>query len=254
MKELKFTLDHSKIVIATDFFSSGHRLIELLDSVAEKPVDWIISDLKMSSAVAQFYSSEEQKDVAERAFTVITGGLELVGQGKRPTDWSPETVACAESLVQDLVSDKGEIRAFLTLVQDGEDQLEVALTRELSTALSNWKPIQRLFSGSVRGRLVGMSVARGNRASLKLADGHIAQVRFETKDAENMRAALLHFVELVGILKKDVEDKVFKVNVEEIIVIEDKPRMKWTELFGSMPDFTGDMSTEEYLEVTRGED
>lgn len=254
MKELKFTLDHSKIVDATDFFSSGHRLIELLDSVAEKPVDWIISDLQMASAVAKFYAKEEQKEVAERAFTVIAGGLELVGKGERPRDWSPETVACADFLVKDLVSDEGEPRAFLTLVQDGKDELEIALTQELSSALSNWKPVQRLFSGSVRGRLVGMSVARGNRASLKLADGRIAQVRFETKDAENMRAALLHFVELVGILKKDIEDKVFKVNVEEIVVLEDKPRMKWTELFGSMPDFTGDMSTEEFLAVTRGED
>lgn len=254
MKALRFTLDHSKIVNAADFFSSGHRLIELLDSVTEKPVDWIISGLRMSSAVAEFYAVEKDKVEAERAFTVIVGGLESVGRGERPKDWSPDTVALADSLVKDLTGDVDQPRALLTLVQDKEDELEIAFTQELSEALSSWKPLQRLFSGSVRGRLVGMSVARGNRATLKHADGYFVQVRFDSRDAENMRAALLQDVELIGVLKKDVEDRVFKVSVEEINVLEDKPRMKWPELFGSMPDFTGDMTTEEFLAVNRGEE
>jgi hypothetical protein len=153
VKELRFTLDHSKIVDAADFFTSGHRIIELLDSVTEKPVDWIISGLRMSSAEAEIYAIEEHKVEAERAFTVIVGGLYSVSRGERPKDWSPDTVALADSLVKDLTPDTEQPRAHLTLVQNKKAELDIVFTQELADALSSWKPLQRLFSGSRKSRV-----------------------------------------------------------------------------------------------------
>ena len=59
-------------------------------------------------------------------------------------------------------------------------------------------------------------------------------------------------VELRGLVKQDGDGRVFHIRAEEIGVLT-KPEIRWADLFGIDPEFTGDLSTTEHLEANRGE-
>lgn len=106
--------------------------------------------------------------------------------------------------------------------------------------------------GAVRGTLVGLNVSRGNRASLRLPNKRIVRVGFETSLRGDLKNALYQQVELRGQVRQDGDGRVFNVRAEEVEVLV-RPAMRWTDLFGIDPGFTGDATTEEYLEANRGE-
>src|SRR3546814_16293765 len=106
--------------------------------------------------------------------------------------------------------------------------------------------------GSVRGVLVGLKVAGGNRASLRLPNNRIVRVGFETSLRGDLKEAMLQPVEIRGLVRQDGDGRVFHIRAADVEVLA-KPETRWSDLFGIDPDFTGAATTAEYLEANRGE-
>jgi hypothetical protein len=128
----------------------------------------------------------------------------------------------------------------------------VDLTPELGERLDVLQPLERKMPGSVRGELVGLNVSRGNRASLRLPNKRVVRVGFETGLREALRTALYEQVELRGMVKQDADGRIFHVRAEEVARLV-RPEARWADVWGMDPGFTGDLSTDEWLEATRGE-
>jgi len=114
------------------------------------------------------------------------------------------------------------------------------------------QPFEREMPGSVRGTLVGVNVSRGNRASLLLPGRRVLRVSFPTSLREAMRDALLQDVELAGTVRQDGDGRVFKIRTEEVDVLIE-PEVRWSDIFGAAPDFTGGMPADEWLKEQRGQ-
>jgi len=128
----------------------------------------------------------------------------------------------------------------------------VDLTADLGGKLADLQPFERRMPGAVRGTLVGLNVSRGNRASLRLPNKRIVRVGFDTPLRGELKDALYQHVELRGMVRQDGDGQVFHVKADDVGVLV-RPDMRWVDLFGIDPEFTGDATTDEYLEANRGE-
>ncbi|GAB3201120.1 hypothetical protein GCM10027062_22380 [Nocardioides hungaricus] len=255
--DLEFMVDEGRSASADRFFRAGSDLLTLLDEMTDVPVDWVIADLHLGSAVARI-STVTDDPVADAALESVVAGLQIVeGGGLLPEIWGPDAIAAARRLsaVVDPIPEQSDSpgRARLTLI--GGNHLPSSRTVELTTSLAgrlaDLQPFERRMPGSVRGRLVGMNISRGNRASLREPTGRIVRVTFGNELRVPIRDALLEDVELGGDLRQDADGRVFQIRAYQVRTLP-SPRMRWTALFAADPDITAGVTVDEYLERSRG--
>ncbi|MBU8764005.1 hypothetical protein KM868_10915 [Micrococcus luteus] len=246
VQDIALTVDEGRTADASRFFAAGQHLIALLDALSESPtVDWDVADLRLGSAVAALQAVGEDAPEGRRAAASAVSGLSLVQSGNPlPSDWSPDAVAHAQDLLK--VADERT-----KLERDGN---VVWLDARLKEALATQTPWHRKYYGTVRGTLTGVNVTRGNRASVKPFDGgRVVHVGFPNTIVEEMRDALLHEVQVNGLVRQNDAGRVYYVSAEQVALIDQDVPM-WGALFGAVPEITDDLSVNEYLEVLRGED
>jgi hypothetical protein len=253
---LELLVDEGRTANAGRFFQLGHDLLVLLDELSDVPVAWQVADLRMSSAVARVAPPDDHPEEV-RVLRLAYSSLGTVqGGGGLSDEWSPDAVRVAHRFVEHGQQAEGEtdwVPPRLRLVGDaGQPAPAVDLTPELGERLGDLQPFERRMPGSVRGELVGLNVSRGNRASLRLPNRRIVRVGFEKSLRVDLKDALYQQVELRGLVRQDGDGRVFHVRAEDVEVL-DKPDVRWADLFGIDPGFTGDLTTEEYLEANRGE-
>ncbi len=256
MAGLELTVDEGQQAVAHRFFRAGTDLLALLDELSDTPVEWEITELRLASAVA-WISPPAGEPEAVGALATVVDGLVLVNDGSAlPDSWSPDAVAAARRLahVSTAVGGEGEAAspARLRLVTDDTTTAGVELSAELAARLDDLQPFERQMPGSVRGRLVGLNVSRGNRASLRHASGRVVRVRFNKGLRIQPKKAMFQNIELAGDLRQDGEGRVFHVHATDVRVLA-KPSLKWSDLYGFDPDVTGGLSVAAYLEAARGE-
>ena len=255
MESLELIVDAGRAANAGRFFQLGHDLLALLDELSEVPVAWRLEDLRTGSAVARVAPPPGTDD--GRWLRLVVGSLRAVESGELlPDDWSPDAVKVAHRFVEHgQPADDAEdwVPPRLVLVDDASAPGPgVNLSAHLGGRLADLQPFERRMPGSVRGTLVGLNVSRGNRASLRLPNKRIVRVVFETSLRGDLKDALYQHVELRGMVRQDGDGRVFHIRADEVEVLV-KPTMTWFDLFGIDPQFTGDATTDEYLEATRGE-
>jgi len=254
---LELTVDEGRPANAGRFFQLGADLLALLDELSEIPVAWQVADLRMGSAVARVAPPESGQREA-RWLRLAVNSLSAVQHGSGLSDeWSPDAIKVAHRFVEHGQPVEGErdwTPPRLRLVTDDPNYKpsSVTLTDELGGRLADLQPFERRMPGSVRGTLVGLNVSRGNRASLRLSNKRIVRVGFESSLRNDLKEAMYQQVELSGLLRQDGDGRVFQVRAEDVSVLV-KPEVRWSDLFGIDPDFTGDLTTDEHLEAHRGE-
>jgi hypothetical protein len=254
---LELIVDEGRPANAVRFFQLGHDLLTLLDELSEVPVTWEITNLRTGSALATVAPPREAPGEG-RWLRLVHGSLVGVQMGASlPDGWSPDAVKVAHRFVEhgqpaDDESHWTPPRLRLVGEQGLPEVPDVGLTRELGERLNDLQPFERKMPGSVRGELAGLNVSRGNRASLRLPNRRIVRVGFETSLREELREAMYRQVELMGQVRQDDDGHVFHVRAEDVTVLA-KPEIRWSDLFGIDPGFTGDLTTEEHLEANRGE-
>lgn len=250
---IELTIDEGTTASADRFFRAGVDLLSLLDELSDVPVDWVISGLELGSAVARI-STSQPDPVGDAALGAAVHGLAgVVDHATVPSSWTPDAVAAARRLASIADRDEGAplARSHLRLVEDAATS-RVDLTPQLSEDLAGLQPVERLMPGAVRGRLVGFNISRGNRASLKDSNGRVVRVRFGDHLRVRLRDALMNDVELTGMVRKDIDGRTFHVQADDVRIMQ-RPSLRWRDLYGADPALTGDLSTEEYLEASRGQ-
>lgn len=255
VESLELIVDEGRPANAGRFFQLGHDLLALLDELSDVPVAWRIEDLRTGSAVARVAPPPDTGD--GRWLRLAVASLSAIEAGERlPEDWSPDAVRVAHRFVEhgQPVDDAEDwVPPRLRLVGPYiEREQSVDLTADLGGRLALLQPFERRMPGAVRGTLVGLNVSRGNRASLRLPNKRIVRVGFDTSLRGDLKDALYQQVEVRGMVRQDGDGRVFQVRAEDVKVLV-KPPMRWVDLFGIDPGFTGGATTDEYLEANRGE-
>lgn len=254
---LELIVDEGRPANAGRFFHLGVDLLELLDELSEDvTVSWRVRDLRTASALATVEPPEDRPQ-AGAVLRLVARSLGEVGHGgPLPDGWSPDAVRVAYRFVHHGQAVDGEadwVPPRLRLLTGGEPAGDdVSLTPALGERLATLQPFERRMPGSVRGTLVGLNVSRGNRASLKVSGGRVVRVGFDSGQRDALKAALYGAVELRGDVRQDGDGRVFHVRAEEVVQLA-APGVRWVDLFGMDPEFTGGEDTDEYLETSRGE-
>ncbi len=249
MAELELALDEGRPALASHLFRAGSDLLSLLDELSETPVEWVLSDLRLGSSVARVSEPPHDPDAADYLRRAARGLAGVQAGSPLPESWNPDAVLAARHLASVDVSNG---RARLTLVEDGEPAQVIELNSALGARLAELQPTERTMPGAVRGQVVGVNIARGNRASLKSQAGTVVKVTFADDLRLPLREALYDQVELVGQMRQDSSGRVFHIRADTVQRLT-TPNLRWADLFGIDPDITGGMSVADYLESTRGE-
>lgn len=255
MDALELTVDPGRPASAGRFFSMGADLLALLDELTDLPVAWRVEDLRTGSAVVLLAPPEDGPAEARHLRVVVDSLGAVQGGGPLPEDWTPDAVKAAHRFVEDgqaTENEAGWAPPRLRLVRDSDGGPAVDLTPTLLKGLATLQPFERDMPGAVRGTLVGFNVSRGNRASLRLPTRRVIRVGFPSGLRERMRDSLLQDVELRGTVRQDGEGRVFKVVADEVEVLHE-PSVRWADMFGAAPDYTGGVPADEWLEANRGE-
>lgn len=249
MAELELALDEGKPALAGHFFRAGSNLLDLLDELSDKPVEWLLTDLRLGSSFARVTAPPDEPDAVEYLRRAASG-LAAVSEGRPlPAKWDPDAVYAARRLAG---VDVGIGPARLILVEGDQTPQVIDLNAALATRLKDLQPAERTMPGAVRGRVVGVNVARGNRASLKSQSGSVVKVAFADDLRIPLREALYDDVELVGQTRQDSAGRVFHIRADSVRRLAE-PKARWEDLFGIDPDITGGLSVSNYLESVRGE-
>lgn len=252
---LELTVDAGRPANAARFFHLGADLLALLDEVTDLPVGWRVRELSTGSAVALLAPPDDRPAEARHLRAVVDSLAAVQQGGPLPDDWTPDAVRVAHRFAEDGQAAEGEddwVAPRLRLVGNGAPGPAVDLTPSLLEGLATLQPFERDMPGSVRGELVGVNVSRGNRASLRLPTKRVVRVSFPSGLREAMRDALLQDVELRGTVRQDGEGRVFKVRADEVEVLAE-PEVRWSDLFGAAPGYTGGVPVDDWLEAHRGE-
>lgn len=247
MAELELVLDEGSPALAGHFFRAGSNLLDLLDELSDKPVEWLLTDLRLGSSFARVTAPPDEPDAVEYLRRAASG-LAAVSEGRPlPAKWDPDAVYAARRL-----ADVGIGPARLSLVEDDQTPQVIDLNAALATRLKDLQPAERTMPGAVRGRVVGVNVARGNRASLKSQSGSVVKVAFADDLRLSLREALYDQVELVGQIRQDSLGHAFHIRADTVRRLT-TPNVRWTDLFGIDPNFTGGLSVADYMKSARGE-
>lgn len=246
MSDIMLTVDEGRPADAARFFAAGTCLLDLLDDLAETAgVEWSVRELRRASAEAGLVASGEHRQAGVAAARSAVAGLRLIRGGNGlPDEWTPNAVAHAGDMIR-RAGDLAKLEAQGNVVW---------LDKQLLGSLNSLAPWVREFYGSVRGQLTGVNVTRGNRASIKPQGGdRVVHVGFPTSLAGAMAEGLLQFVEVQGVVRQNEDGRTYYVSAEDIRIVA-PPNMSWRDLRGYMPEITGGLPINDYLEDIRGGD
>jgi len=245
VSDIELVLDPGRDADAARFFHAGASLLALLDALADTAyATWVIDDLRVGSAISGIAAAQE-RDAGLRAIGSAALGLARARDGASlPSDWTPDAVAQAKDLARQ-VNGHGHLR------HEGN---VIFLDRELGQSLEERTPWTREFYGSIRGELTGFNVTRRRRASLRPQDGgRVVHISFPDALTEQMRAGLMQFVEVEGLVRQDGDGRNYSIRAEKIEV-HSEPEATWADLRGLVPEITEGLSVSDYLRAVRGED
>jgi hypothetical protein len=134
------------------------------------------------------------------------------------------------------------------------EEIIVEPRRVLPTLIKNPAQRQQVI-GSITGRLDSINVHGRHQASLwDELDQRRVTVTFAEADYEAVKAALRQRVELFGVIQEDADGRAVRLRMQTLeIQPSDDQLPTLGSLIGSMPDLTGGMTPEEYLERSRRE-
>jgi hypothetical protein len=229
-------------------------LADLDSAISEEPhgsLDWVVADLSMGSLSIALESQPrlEDSDVGPEVAHTIVRGLSIIeSEGRTPPLFTESSMRSAQRLVNVI----GRDGATGLMVTDLEQK--VTMSAQASASIGQLLKVLRRAIGSVEGRLETISVHGKPKFIVyhsRTNKGITCILPPEELVAKTI-PALGHRVTVSGTVFSNARGEPMRIQAERIRIIpNDEELPTIDEIGGSDPDFTGDMTTEEYIRNIR---
>lgn len=241
-------------------FDTGSDVLHLLARLAQagqrdrkvRAVDWRV---EQTDGVHAVFRPTNEPDLAERSALDLVHGL-AVAENESALDpsWDLQAAKVGARLTRRL---GGTPETGMSIDVAGSDaQRHTAIvTRRAARHLDEATKLTVTSYGSVTGFLGGVSMGKRRRASLwNDLDGRRVEVQFGDHHVEDVRRAWAHpHVEVTGWVNENNAGQVLRVLMESLHV-QEPSGLKLADLpAGGYPEMTGGLSTNDYLDLIRGE-
>lgn len=219
---------------------------------AKGTLDWIVSDLATGSlqVAVESRSRLEGQNYGPKVEEASVNGLRLLEiEGLTPPYMSEAGIISAKRMLK-LIGNCGVTGITIQNTFEG-----VGLSARASANIDQLLPIRHRALGSVEGKLEMISI-HGNKPQFLVYHHRTHKaVRcvFPAEMLEQVKDALGSRVIAIGQIHLNAKNEPVRVDIEEIRILRtesDLPSI--ARITGIDPDFTGDLSTAEYLRGIRG--
>jgi hypothetical protein len=245
---------------ATDKVIGILRELDRAISRSKGTLNWFISRLHNNGTLLLEVLSRQRQvkhreaqvtDYSGEVATSFVAGLENIEcHGTSPPYLTDTGMRKVQEMV--LLIHKNGAKGFVASAPDVRRSVEVS--ERASKAISELLPVKTTAFGSVEGRLEAISIHRGKKFVVYHAISNKAvNCHFEQEPMmELVLRSLGSRVLVSGEIFSNAKGEPVKVAVSNFSLIEDTgPLPTVAELTGSDPDFTGGLSTEEYIRSIR---
>lgn len=237
-------------------------VIDLLDKLDEQDradegkdhIRWGFSELTIGSVGARIAVDEPRRhqelEAAEALFPKLVLGLHSLEERPFiPDGWEDESAKKADTLLKSSKHLSLELQVLGDLATDAYT-ITSAAQENLKQALSD----RMTTIGSLTGTLEMVNF-HGDRPVARLwleAPNRPVTVYFDEKQSQKMKDALRTRVQVSGEIKRDRAYRAESIKLRSLRRMKARSAKELIALAGSIPDFTGGLSTDEYMEELRG--
>jgi hypothetical protein len=235
----------------------GEILYEIdRDLSGKETLEWGIKKLHGSDnsivAVPRLTRHDFQ-DISDKIIPAFLNGLRTIRQKPiRPANFNDEALNSAKELS---LAINGDIRKItVTGSINGRLAKAVSFTPKLATNVDQVIGPRYSTIGAVEGKLEMISIRKFPRFGITHSiSGKSVKCRFQPEMLEQVKDALGKRVSAAGIVYYNAQGDPVRVDVEWIRVLRAKHELpSASEIGGSDPNFTGGLSTEDYMRSLRG--
>jgi hypothetical protein len=214
-------------------------------------LDWVVTDLALGSLVveAESRSRLEDRNIGpEVAEAFVSGLYQLENEGTTPPYLSDVGMQSAKRLLKMIGNDGTSGLVVSTPFR------KVELSAKASANIDQLLPARYQSVGSIEGKMEMISIHGAPRFIVYLARTHKAVKCTFDRDRwlDKVKDALGHRVYVSGIVHSNSRGEPLRVEIDDIRRLRKQEELPTiTEIGGIDPEFTGDMSTDEYLRSIR---
>lgn len=227
------------------------------DISGTETLDWGISSLKgkdtKSIVAVPRLAVDDKKDQSNIIVPTFLRGLKKIRQKpERPAHFTDDALYRTKELSRAI---NGNIHKIsVTGSTNGRLQRPVIITPKVAANIDTVIGPRYTSFGAIEGRLEMISIRRFSRFGITHSlTGRSIKCRFQRELLDEVKAALGKRVVATGIVHYNAQGDPIRVDVEWLRLLrEGKELPSSAEIGGSDPDFTGDLSTAEYLRNLRG--
>lgn len=236
-------------------------ILDVLDQLdaPERPeqagkIQWKFTELGVSSVKAcTAVERPRRNQTIEEADSLLPRFVEGMRSAEEhaavPPGWDFEVARKARSMLKSL----GDLRIEVQVIGDLATEPYV-ITKQAWKNLDEALQTKQETIGSLTGRIEAVNFHEGkNEAKLWLeAPRRSVSVSFDEEQAEKVTAALRKRVQVSGLIQRDRTRQAQSIKLRSLRVLTAVSASELIELAGAFPDFTGNMTVDEYLEELRG--
>jgi hypothetical protein len=237
-------------------------LTNLDSAISAEPrgsLDWFVTEVAYGSLVvtiearprARLDGVSRRIDVSSRVVESFVGGFEHIRRQRTiPPYFSDYDLKKAQAIAN--VLRRGGATAVV--LRDIEQQSRATIEPDISPDLTQMLSVRYQENGSVEGKLEMVSVHATPRFTVYHAISlHAVRCKFDPAIyLERVRNALGRRVTVTGQVHFNYKHEPIRVDIEEVDILPGEGELPTpSELRGMSPDFTGDLTTEEYLRRLR---
>ena len=260
MARLRLKLEGCPTQISMDSFLKVMKeipeLLRELDCAVSRSrsgtLDWIVSDLQTGSAVVEIKSQviRGREDVAEQVAQYFTNGLaQITSEAVTPPLFTSRSIRRVLRITRNLKAFDGQE----LVVSSPEVDRRALLTRDAEPILLKLLSVHHRDIGAVEGRLDLVSLRPRRFDIYDPVRRSVIKCDLPRELEKLVKDNLGKIVEVFGVISFNAQAEPLNIEVERLRALGDKKSLPSIEdILGMAPDFTDDLSTEEFIRVIRG--
>jgi hypothetical protein len=242
---------------ATVIHNSFDILSDLDSAISSEPrgtLEWFVSEVSFGSLVVSIESKSKlpKVDYSPKVVEYFVGGLRHIQKERTtPPYFSDYGLRKAQSLARTLRREDG---ARAVVIRDVESEDTATIEPEISIDLGRLISVRYQEAGSVEGKLEMISIHEVPRFTVYHAiTRHSIRCKFDPRRfMDVVRNALGERVIVSGIVYFNYKHEPIRVELENLAILPREEELPSpSEIGGMSPDFTGELTTEEYIRSLR---